>query len=90
MLAAENPVDTFGSHGARILDIVPGQQTAQRFTGIAREGSKYVVAGVAASQYPGYANANFLVRLEGQPLRGHSRHARPQPISPTSMDQPAR
>jgi len=74
-----NPVDSFGLHGVRLPDIVTGQQIAERFSGIVRDGSSYLVAGLATSPAPEYANANFLMRLEApaQLLRGHSMHARP-------------
>jgi uncharacterized delta-60 repeat protein len=88
LLDRDGNVDTgFGTDGVRLFDIKPGPLMQQTFTGIAQQGSNYLVFGnaVAVPAEPtvgGSVDNLFAVRLEGQtsqeqPSQGHSAHARP-------------
>jgi len=74
-----NDVEDFATQGARIFDVGPDERNALGFTGIAMQGSKYIIGGTALRERP-YLQTTFAVRVDGPLLRGHSKHQRPPPI----------
>lgn len=85
LAANGDPVTGFGANGTRIFDAVPGERNGQAFIGIAMQGSDYVLLGSVNRDLP-VMSADFVVRVEGPRLLGHSVHRRPQHAAPARAD----
>jgi len=76
-----NPVDDFGSNGARVYDLHHGSGDGNRqvFQGVGVQGSEYVIVGSAIDFYD--MDNVFVARLDGGSVRRHTVSPARSPLS---------